>query len=106
VAGTHFHILLALADEPRYGLGIAEEVARRTDDEVRLGPGSLYTAIKSMLGQGLIEEVEGDPSPGPNDPRRRYYRITPAGRGSLRAEAARLERLVLAARAKRVLPTS
>ena len=105
LAGTQFYVLLALADEPRYGLGMVEEVALRTGDDVRLGPGTLYTAIKSMLGQGLIEEAPAGVATGPDDPRRRYYRITPAGRGALRSEARRLDRLVGAARAKRVLPT-
>lgn len=106
IAGTDFHVLLALADEPRYGLGIVEEVARRTLDDLRMGPGTLYTSIKRLLDGGLIEELEdgpaGEESP---DPRRRYYRITPTGRAALVAEAEKLEQLVRAARAKRVLPT-
>lgn len=103
LAGTSFHVLLALADEPRYGLGIAEEVARRSGGEVQLGPGTLYTAIRRMLEEGLIEEVEGAPD-DESDPRRRYYRITGPGRASLAAEARRLETLLDAARVKRVLP--
>jgi len=102
VAGTFVYILLALADEPRYGLGIAEEVAARTDGEIRLGPGTLYNAIRKMLDDGWIEE--GLPAgEEEHDPRRRYYRITPAGRALVAEEAARLERLVRVARAKHVL---
>lgn len=103
VAGTFFYVLLALSDRPRYGLGIVEEVARRTDGEVRLGPGTLYNAVGKMLEEGLIAEWS-PPDDEDRDPRRRYYRITGAGREVLAAEAGRLERLVLAARAKRVLP--
>ncbi len=102
IAGTFFYVLLALADEPRYGLGIVEEVAARTDGEVRLGPGTLYNAIRKMLDGGLIEEW----SPGGEDeldPRRRYYRITRTGRTLVAEEASRLEQLVRAARAKHVL---
>jgi DNA-binding PadR family transcriptional regulator len=103
IAGTEFHALLALSDEPRYGLGIVEEIARRTRGEVRLGPGTLYTAIRRMLEQGLIEELLEAPRGEDDDPRRRYYRITATGRDVLVAEAQRLEQLVRAAHAKRVL---
>ena len=102
LAGTHFYVLLALADAPRYGLEIAEEVAARTGGEVRLGPGTLYSAIQKMLDSGLIEEWT--PAEGSADPRRRYYRITRRGRSLVGSEAARLEQLVDAARDKRVLP--
>ena len=47
-------MLLALADRERYGLDVAEDVARRTNDVVVLGPGSLYNTIKKMLAEGLI----------------------------------------------------
>jgi DNA-binding PadR family transcriptional regulator len=102
IAGTFFYVLLALADEPRYGLGIAEEIAARTGGDVRLGPGTLYNAIKKMLDGGLIEEWT-PPGGEEHDPRRRYYHITRSGRGTLAEEAARLEQLVGAARAKHVL---
>lgn len=105
IAGTFFYILLALADEPRYGLGIAEEVAGRTRGEIRMGPGTLYNAIKKMLDERLIEEWS-PPGVDEPDPRRRYYRITTRGRAALAAEAGRLEQLVLAARAKHVLPST
>jgi len=94
------HILLALADEDRHGLGIVDEVERRSEGEVKLGPGSLYGTIKRMRRTGLIEEVAGVEG---RDPRRRYYGITPAGREALRAEARRLERIVLTAHRKAVL---
>lgn len=102
VAGTSFYVLLALADQPRYGLSIAEEVARRTGGEIRPGPGTLYSTIKKLLDDAQIEEHF--PPGESSDPRRRYYRILPAGRRSLSAEATRLERLVRAAHAKGALP--
>ena len=108
LAGTTFYVLLALADRERYGLDIAEEVARRTDGEVALGPGTLYSTIKRMLADGQIVETaaRGRGEAGERDPRRRYYRITAGGRAVLAAEAARLEVLVDAARDKRVLPAN
>lgn len=103
IAGTTFYVLLALADKPRYGLEIAEEVEARTSGEVRLGPGTLYGAIQKMLGSGLLEDWT-PPDAAQDDPRRRYYRITRKGRDAVASEASRLEQLVEAARAKRVLP--
>src|SRR5919199_3366251 len=94
------HILLALADEERHGYGIMKEVEGRSGGEMRLGPGTLYGAIKRMLADGLVEESHERPDPELDDQRRRYYRITGFGREVAGAEAARLEELVSAARAK------
>ncbi len=103
ITSSAFYILLALADQDRHGLGIAAEVASRTDDEVDLGPGTLYNAIKKMLQGGLIQDAKGPPDPTDDDPRRRYYHITRIGRRALRDEAKRLARLLDAARDKNVL---
>jgi DNA-binding PadR family transcriptional regulator len=94
---------MALCDEERHGLGIVEEVSARTLGEVNLGPGSLYGTIKKLRETAYIEEVEGAPDPSDDDPRRRYYAITPAGREALAREARRLEVLVHAVRAKNIL---
>jgi DNA-binding PadR family transcriptional regulator len=99
-----FHILLALADGERHGYGIMQEVKFRTEGRVRLGPGTLYGAIKRLLGKGLIEEADERPDPDLDDGRRRYYRLTDFGLRVLRAEAARLARLVRQAEAKQLLP--
>ena len=99
-----FHILLALADEERHGYGIMQEVERRTNGAVQLGPGTLYGAIKRLLTNGLIEEVDERPDPELNDERRRYYRLSDFGVGVLSAEAARLDDMVRQARAKQLLP--
>ena len=99
------HILLALADEERHGYGIMKEVEGRTGGEVRLGPGTLYGSIKRMLADGLIEESDERPDPGWDDQRRRYYRITDFGRRVTGAEAERLQGLIDAARAKKLLRT-
>ncbi len=104
ITGSVFHILLALADEDRHGLGIAAEVESRTDGAVELGPGTLYNAIHKMLDAGLIEEPKRRPAKDNADSRRRYYRITPSGRKTLEREAIRLDLVLAAAREKRVLP--
>jgi len=65
---------------------------------VRLGSTTLYRLLGQLLDEGLIEESPARPAAHLDDERRRYYRITPAGRRALAAELKRLERLVLAAR--------
>ncbi len=99
-------ILLALADQPRHGLGIMDEVDARTDGAVRLGPGTLYTTLKRLVDNGHIRETTHVPDPDDHDPRRRYYRITPRGLAALREETAQLQRLLDIAAVKRVLRTS
>ena len=98
------HILLALADEDRHGYGIMQEVARLTDGQVRMGPGTLYGTIKRLLAAKLIEEAEERPDPELDDERRRYYRITTLGERALKRETTRVAMLVSAARAKKVYP--
>lgn len=97
-----FHILLALTRADLHGLGIAEEVERETDGTIELGPGTLYRSLKEMAERGLVREVEAPREDA--DPRRKYYRVTAAGRSLVSAEAARLERLVRLARERDVLP--
>ena len=98
-----FHILLALADDSRHGLGIIEEVTAQTDGHIQVWPGMLYLALKRMTDDGLVAET--DPPAGfvTGGGRPRFYRITPLGRRACKAEADRHARLVNAARAKRIL---
>ncbi|HEY9383220.1 MAG TPA: PadR family transcriptional regulator [Gemmatimonadales bacterium] len=99
-----FHLLLALAGGERHGYAMMGDVAEESGGQLRIGPGTLYGALKRLLELGLVEESGRRPDPALDDERRRYYRLTPAGRRVLGAEAARHDRLVSLARAKRVLP--
>jgi DNA-binding PadR family transcriptional regulator len=98
-----FHILLSLAGEERHGYAILQEVASLTEGELQPEPGTLYRALHRMLRDGWVVESTRRPAADVDDERRRYYRLTPLGRRVATAEAARLERLVLAARASRLL---
>ena len=98
-----YHLLLALVDDERHGYALMQDVAEESGGRVRLGPGTLYGALKRLLELGLVVESARRPDPLLDDERRRYYRLTPAGRKALAAEAARHLRLVELARAKRVL---
>ena len=98
------HILLALTDGERHGYAIAQEVEETTDSQVRMGPGTLYGSIQRMLASQLIEEAPHRRRDGEtDDERRRYYRLTPAGRRALDHELERLDSVVRLARTKRLL---
>jgi DNA-binding PadR family transcriptional regulator len=101
-----FQILLALAGEDLHGYGIMRQVAEQTDGRMRLGPGTLYSSIQSLLEEKCIEEVDARPDEKLSDERRRYYRLTSAGRKLARTEAERLTDLLRIAREKRILGRS
>jgi DNA-binding PadR family transcriptional regulator len=98
-----FQILLALVGQDLHGYGIMRNVAEQTEGRMRLGPGTLYNSIRTLLEEELIEEVEGQRDPSVKDERRRYYRLTSAGRKLARSEAERLADLLRVARAKNIL---
>jgi DNA-binding PadR family transcriptional regulator len=98
-----FHILLSLADEDLHGYGIMRHVAEQTDGRMRLGPGTLYSSIRSLLDAKLIEELDRREDARLGEERRRYYRLTSAGRKLARSEAERLADLLRVARSKKIL---
>ena len=80
-------ILTALAEEPRHGYGVIQEVAQLSGGRVTLRPGTLYGALDRLVEQGLVvadreEVVDGR--------LRRYYRLSDDGAAVLAAEAQRL----------------
>jgi DNA-binding PadR family transcriptional regulator len=96
-----FHILLALIDAERHGYGIILDVEARSGGAVRLGTGTLYTALAGLADDELIEETARARGA---DPRRRYYAQTALGRAVLQAETERLDALVRDARRKGIRP--
>lgn len=98
-----FHILLVLAGGERHGYAMMQEVEANAQGRVKMGPGTLYGALKRMMAAGLIEECDARPEPEADDPRRRYYRLTLLGRRVLAAEAVWMARLVEVATAMQVL---
>ena len=95
------HILLTLADGPRHGYSIMQEVAARTDGHVRLWPAALYGTLRELEDQDLI--LESDKRPSDDDERRRYFALTPLGKRVLSGEVRRLEAIVDHARASLAL---
>lgn len=82
-------ILVSLADGPKHGHAMTQDIQRISGQ--RLGPGTLYGAITRLEARGWIE-------PLPVDDRRRPYRLTGAGHKVLRA---RLESLRVLAKVGR-----
>jgi DNA-binding PadR family transcriptional regulator len=98
-----FQILLALAEEDLHGYAIMRQVEEQTGGRVRLGPGTLYGSIQSLLEEKFLEEVDLGDDIKAGQERRRYYRLTTSGRKLARAEAERLADLLRVARAKKIL---
>jgi DNA-binding PadR family transcriptional regulator len=88
-----FYILLSLVHGEKHGYAIMQDVEISTGGEFAMGPGTLYGTLKRMLRSGLV--VQSDrPDGDAEGERRRYYRLTPAGRHAAKAEALRLSRLL------------
>ena len=102
---THltYHVLLALVDTRLHGYGIIKEVFDRTEGAMDLETGTLYAAIKRLRDDELIEPAPTPDNVQSSDSRRRYYMLTPLGRGVLEAESTRLAKLVNVAREKKVI---
>jgi len=88
------HILLALGTDAKHGYAIMQDIAERSGGRIRVLPGTLYSTIKKMLAEGLLEEVAAPRDADSDDERRRYYRVTRAGRAAAQAETERLALLV------------
>jgi DNA-binding PadR family transcriptional regulator len=94
-------ILLALVDSDLHGLGIARAVQQLSDGQTRLWPASLYGTLDELAETGFIAELD-DPHDRPADEseKKRFYRLTRAGRRALAAETERLAELVKVARSR------
>jgi DNA-binding PadR family transcriptional regulator len=88
------HVLLTLGDEAKHGYAIMRDLARESDGRIRLLPGTLYSTIKKLLADGLIEETAAPRNADSDDGRRRYYRVTKRGRAAAEAETRRMAVLV------------
>lgn len=96
-------ILLAVSDKQLHGYAIIREVERLSGGALSLTASTLYSALRRMLADGLIEETEERPVPELDDERRRYVTITPKGADLLRDEARMIEQIARMARLKGVL---
>jgi DNA-binding PadR family transcriptional regulator len=84
---TYF-LLAALREGPAYAPGITARAAELSDGEVLLAAGTLYGALKRLLGEGLVEVVGQELV---NGSWCSVYRLTIAGQEALVAQARRYE---------------
>src|SRR5262249_27028541 len=88
------HVLVALGHDTKHGYAIMRDLGERSGGRIRVLPGTLYSTIKKLLAAGLIEECDAPRGAESDDARRRYYRVTKAGRAAAEAETDRLSMLV------------
>ena len=91
---TAFHVLVAMAQGPKHGYAIAQEVKELTGGRIVMGPGTLYGSLQRLVASELIAETDNPGDEGLHAGRRRYYRITPLGAMALRSESERLRHAV------------
>ena len=96
------HILLSLAAGDMHGYGIMQEVARQSEGQYKLGPGTLYDNLQKLISRKLVQEIGRRPDD--DDSRRRYYRLSSLGTAVLSAEVARLDDVVCEAKLRLQTP--
>ena len=90
MSNLEFHVLLALAGGPLYGLAVRDAVAAESGGSLAPRAGSLYRVLARLMADGLVKEVAPAEEPPPHPGlARRYYALTPAARGELLAETRR-----------------
>lgn len=79
-------ILISLADGPKHGYAMMEDINQL--HAVRLGPGTLYGALSRLERQHLI-------MPMPTQERRQPYQLTEAGKRLLHAQLSHLQSIAM-----------
>src|SRR5215216_2514776 len=70
-------LLVLLAEEPRNGYGLMQEIERRSGGVWRPSPGSVYPALQQLEDEGLVRAAE--------DGGRKQYELTDEGRAYVEA---------------------
>src|SRR5260221_13855474 len=86
-----FFILFALADGEKHGYAIMQSVSRISDNQFRMGPGTLYTTIQRLLDLDLLEETESAGGQSDHENSRRNYKLTRKEKTILAADNTRTE---------------
>lgn len=83
-----YYILLSL-EKPRHGYAIMQYVADLSESRVKMGPGTLYGALKTLLEKDWIKLLDENAGA-----RKKEYVLTELGREIVLNEIARLEELI------------
>ncbi len=95
---AQYHVLVALSGGAHHGYAVMQAVEESSNGVVRMGPATLYGTLRKLCDAHLVKEVQRRPADD-DDPRRRYYQLTPLGREVCLAESDRLTNLVARSRA-------
>lgn len=99
-----FHILFALAQGPRHGSAIMEDVLQRTNGEMKLWPATLYGSLRDLEELDWITETDPTADAPTEGGRRRFHDLTAIGREELGRELLRLRGILDAAYERDILP--
>lgn len=88
---SYYYILLCLYKSPNHGYGIMQDTIKLSNERVKIGSGTMYTAISKMIQRGWIKESNIE---NQEDDRRRTYRISKEGIEVLNREIERLKELI------------
>lgn len=81
--------LKALAGHPKHGFEVTSWIEEGSRGRLAFDDSAIYQALYRLEKRGLVDADWGVTE---NNRRARYYRLTPQGRGHLRAETDRLVR--------------
>lgn len=73
-------LLQALISGDGFGLELMDRVRDATNGALKLGPGTIYPALRDLEKDGLIESYRANPLPERRGRPRIYYAITADGR--------------------------
>jgi len=83
-----FYILSSVINE-KHGYLIMKTIEKYTNNEVSIGPASLYTTLKKLLAAELVELCEDE------DDSKKSYKITSKGLLMLKSEIERKKRMIV-----------
>lgn len=95
------HVMLAIGRGAAHGYAIGREIQEASEGRLDPTTGALYQALKHLKDEGLVRQVR---TPADEDPRRKYFALTPGGQRAVAAEIERLESLVALAVERRLYP--
>ena len=85
-------ILTSLADQPRHGYALIQDIESLSGGRVRMSTGTLFGALRRLLEDGWIERFEQEDTAR----QKQAYRLTAAGRKQLQLELDRMKQLTRA----------
>src|SRR5205823_8388204 len=85
-----FLILTSLADQPRHGYALMQDIQQMSSHRVMLSTGTLYGALRRLLQDGLIERFQQKDTSRD----KQAYKLTLEGRRQLQLEIGRMKQLM------------